>query len=653
MNTQSLYYKGIRGIQNLVNKQSYLNGKECRTIFSKKTIYIFGAGVDAEQATKELSEYVSIKAYVDNNRNGRDNCLLGKKIISLEECLEQRDKSQPILVTSYRFALEICEQLESYDLVPGDDFFIWDDMCIFHSDEVTKKYINFLRNIWGSHKKKNRTSIVLLPFDNRHDLMSVIYSYCGNYFAEKNDAVIYGYFRGGSSYKNASPIMKNIYSAFNVESIIDPSMSASQLKEAEKICDELWTNLSTWEDWKNITVYGIHFGTTIVRVFLRTRIPSFDLKDKRMYAFLKNAICTIVFWHHYIYENDIKVVLLADGVSWDGYIRDIAITKGIPVYALCYKMTKATLDFCDRPSYPFFKEMWNQLTPDEQRYGVEWAKEHIEKRLKGGTEEVFYTNKNNFTFAEDRKKLRVLEQNNKIKIVICPHIFEEDCYWCGEQIFDDNYFSWLCHLGELSDKTPNYDWYLKMHPFAQRRDMTIIDMILKKYPRIKKIPADVSPIQLKDEGANFALTVYGTIGHEYPEIGIQVINAGVNPHSSFDFNWNPKTKEEYDNLILHLPDLEEKTDQEGLYQFYSLNYLFYDWEYIPYRTLFFKNPLLAMDGLELQVHGKQLGTWKYEEYMKEWTEEKHEEILSQLAVAFQKLDEWKPNVLYRRKGNLE
>lgn len=630
-----------------MNTQYYLNCQDCKKVFSGKEIYIFGTGVDAETATQSLSEFIKIKAYVDNHRSG--NIFGGKEILSLAECVEQKKENQRILIASYRFGLEIAKQLESHNLTLGCDFYIWDDMHIFHGDAATKRYIDFMSNIWKSYKRTNSKNIVLLPFDNRHDLNSAIYAYCGNYFAQKYDAIIQGYFRGGSSYTNASPLMKEIYAALNVELLIDSSLNQSLEAEADEICETIWDNLSTWEDWKNIYVYGIHFGTTIERVFLRTRIPCFDLKDKKMRSFLKRQIRTITFWYHYIFDNDIKVVLLADGVSWDGYIRDIAITKGIPTYALCYKMVKTTLDYCDRSSYPFFKKMWNQLTPDEQNYGVQWAKAHIDKRLKGGTEEVFYTNKSNFTFAEKQKTVRVLEENRKTKIIICPHIFEEDCYWCGEQIFDDNYFSWLCHLGELSEKTQNYDWYLKMHPFAQRRDMIIIDMLLKKYPRIKKIPADVSPIQLKNEGADFALTVYGTIGHEYPEIGIQVINAGINPHSAFDFTWNPKTKEEYDDLILNLPKLEKKMDQEGLYQFYSLNYLFYNWDYIPYRTLFFKNPLLAMDSLELQANGKQLGTWKYEEYMKEWTMERHYEILGQLGDVFEKMDEWKPDVLYRRK----
>ena len=627
----------------------YLTKTECRRLFDGKKIFVFGTGVDAEQLTQELGDCVNIRAYIDNRRAESGSMFYGRAIVSLEQGLMRRNKKEPILIATYRFAGEIIEQLEDAGLIPCVDFFVYDNMQIFHSDEITERYIGFLDNIWREHKRFNTSKKILIPFDNRHDLMSVIYAYCGNYFAEKHNASIYAYFRGGALYSNASETMKNIYRAFNVEEVIDPQLNRNLQKEADELCFTVWNELVTWEDWNNITIYGIHFGTTIIRDFLRRDIPTFDLKEEKMHQFLQRAIGTIVFWYHYIFENDISAVLLADGVSWDGYIRDIAVSKGIPTYAVCYKMAKMTLDYCDRAPYMYFQEMWMQLTKEEQIYGIEWAKEHIAKRLQGGTDEVFYTNKNNFTFAEKKKSKRILEDNNKLKIIICPHIFEEDCYWCGRQIFDNNYFAWLCHLGELSEKTPDYDWYLKMHPFAQRRDMIIINMLLEKYPKIKKIPSNISPIQLKEEGAAYALTVYGTIGHEFPEIGIQVINAGVNPHSAYDFTWNPETKEEYDDLILNLESLEAKKDYEGLYQFYSLNYLYYDWEYIPFRTLFFKNPILGMDKLELRNYEKDLGTWKYEEYMKEWTQERHEQIMNQMESVFQRLDEWNPNVLYRRK----
>ena len=631
----------------------YLDFNKCIQLFSNQEVYVFGTGIDAEQLTRQLAEYVDIVAYVDNYRSGDGRIFYEKEILDVTQYLERRNKNQnknqPILIASYRFANEICEQLQQIGCEPGVDFFVWDDMYLYHFDENSKKYVEFMNTIWGKQKRNNTSKKVLLPFDNRHDLMSVIYAYCGNYFAEKHHASIYGYLRFGMKREDASNVIEEIYKSFQMKDLIDSSLSEEQRIEADQICASLWRELRTWEDWDRISIYGIHFGTTIVRHLLRVYIPSFDPRDERMYLFLQRSVDTVVFWYHYIMENDIQVVLLADGVSWDGYIRDIAITKGIPTYALCYTMKKMELDYYMRPEYAYFDKMWDQLTEEEQKYGIEWAKEQIAKRISGGTDEVFLSEKNKFTFAKKKKEYRILEQNNKTKIIICPHIFEEDGYICGKQIFDNNYFSWLCHLGELSERTPNYDWYLKMHPSAVRRDFIIIDRLLDKYPKIKKIPADVSPVQLREEGAEYALTVQGTIGHEYPAIGLQVINAGENPHSCFDFTWNPKTKEEYDNLIFHLDELEPKMNLEELYKFYCLNYLYYNWDYVPYRKLFFKNSDLAMNRLELEAVGKSLGTWKYEAYRKEWTEKDHNRLLFELPKIFSKLDQWRPDILYKKR----
>lgn len=627
----------------------FLDDSVCKKLFGGKKIFIFGTGIDAERASDVLSGVVEIMFYVDNNRHGKGHYFHGKETISVEQCLERRDAGQPILIASYKYATEICNQMEQYGLIAGADFYVWDEYHIFKGDKITADYIDFLQCIWKRSSEKERKGIVIVPFYSRRDYLSVLYAYCGNFWAEKLEADIYAYSGFGADCSNASDVDKKIYHAFNVKGLIDSALSESQREEADKICDSIWNQIMTWEDWKNITIYGIRFGTTMIRHLLRVFIPSFDVKSSQMYSFFKQEVDTVVFWKHYIFENDIKVVFLLDGVSWDGYIRDIAMTKGIPVYIFNDVTSRATLDYCQGTPYQYYRDMWGQLTPYEQDYGIRWAKEHIVKRLHGGTEELPVWDKKNFAFGEHKQDRAVLDVNDKIKLMICPHIFEEDCFYCGEQIFDNNYFAWLCHLGELSERTPNYDWYLKMHPSSARRDFIIINMILNKYPNIKKIPENVSPVQLRDEGMAYALTVYGSIGHEYPEIGIQVINAGLNPHSAFDFTWNPKTKEEYDDLIMNLDKLKPKQDREGLYQFYSLNYLYYDWEYIPWRSLLFKNPLLGMDRFGLEAEGLSPGTWVYEEYMKEWTKERHEEILSQLDGIFKKLDEWSPKVLYKRK----
>lgn len=643
---------------NKVNKMKkndlYVDSKQCNELGKQQSIYIFGTGVDAEELRRELSDEINILAYIDNNRYGDDYIFYGKRIISFSEYLKQKKKGEIVIVASYRFGKEMCKQLSDNGLIPGKDFYMWDEKHLFHFDTDTKNLVQFLKKLWGSKKRTNTANKILVAFDNRHEILPIMYAYCSNYFAEKFDAAIFGYLRGGADSSNASEIMKEIYHAFNMEDIVDTTMNDMQEKEADKICEDLWKTLYTWEDWKNISVYGIDFGTTIIRHFLRMEIPCFDLREEKMHRFLNKAIKTIVFWYHYINSNNIKTVLLADGVQWDGYIRDIAITKGIPTYAIGYKMERLKLNYTSKSEcYDFFGEFWEKLEPQEQVYGLNWAKEHIEKRLQGSVDEVWTAHKKIYTFAEERKEYRILEENDKIKIIIFPHIFEEDCFWCGEQIFDNNYFSWLCHLGELSNRMENYDWYLKMHPNAQRRDIIIIDQLLKKYTNIKRIPSNVSPIQLKEEGAKFALTNHGTIGHELPEIGIQVINAGRNPHSQYNFTWNPKNKEEYDNLIYNLDKLEKKIDFAELYKFYCLNYLFYNWNYVDYKTFFFNDPLIGRDLGELKAVGIKNGTWIYRDYMNQWDIDKHNFIMSNMEDTFKKIDEWRPDVFYKKAINMQ
>ena len=50
---------------------------------------------------------------------------------------------------------------------------------------------------------------------------------------------------------------------------------------------------------------------------------------------------------------------------------------------------------------------------------------------------------------------------------------------------------------------------------------------MSRYPRFALIPSETSFHQLADEGIQFALTCYGSIGHECPLLDIQVINAGI------------------------------------------------------------------------------------------------------------------------------
>lgn len=627
----------------------YVDEELVKKNLKDKNVYVFGTGVEAESLTKKAENFINIVAYIDNFRSGKDKIFYNKRIYSVQDYLDISDESKVIVIATYRFGVEIESQLIKAGLIKGEDFYFWDDANLYVQDDITTEYIKFLSKIWTKENRGNKKSKIIVPFDNKHDTQPIVFAYFSDYLSKKYNASITAYLCMLMEEKDASPVLKKIYEAINITEFIDYKLTNEQNKKVEDLCKELWEKLYTWEDWNNISIYGIHFGTTFIRDYNRFFIPQFDLRNKYTYNFLKRAVSMVVFWYDYFNNNDVKAVILGDGVTSDSYIRDIAISKGIPCYTFCYTMERLWLDYCAFRPFQYFDKYWEQLTKEEQEKGIEWSREHIRKRLQGSLEEVPSVSKLNFTFALEKNNERILEENDKLKVVIFPHIFEEESYQCGEHIFDNSYFEWLCHLGELSEKTPEYDWYLKEHPDGRRRDFMIWDMIMDKYPKIKRIPAKVSPYQLRDEGVRYALTVCGTIGQEYPAIGIQVINAGRNPYDCYNFTWNPKNKEEYDEIILNLSNLKPRDDMEGLYRFYCLRYLYYEWAVDMFKDFFSDFPCLCIDRQIAETMGKELGTWLYEEFMKEWTAEKHQKIADEIENVLQKLDSRKLDVLYRKK----
>ena len=70
-------------------KRVFLDEFSVKEIVANKhtKIYIFGVCAEAENAAKFLSDYADIKAFVDNNKSGKNNLFLEKNIISVEQFL--------------------------------------------------------------------------------------------------------------------------------------------------------------------------------------------------------------------------------------------------------------------------------------------------------------------------------------------------------------------------------------------------------------------------------------------------------------------------------------------------------------------------------------------------------------------------------------
>lgn len=195
-------------------------------------------------------------------------------------------------------------------------------------------------------------------------------------------------------------------------------------------------------------------------------------------------------------------------------------------------------------------------------------------------------------------------------------------------------------MGNVSNVT-SYSWYLKIHPDETERGILYLKEYLKRYSNINLIEAQVSPKELQKAGFRYAVTIAGSIGHEYPLLGIDVINSGSNPHMAFDFNINPKSKAELLDVLLHLQSYSKLENANQIYDFYAVYYFYYQDNQFSeeFQDIFDKLDFLNLD-IEHTI---------YSVYMDKYTDCYTDmEIKEKIEKLLKKVKLWKPGIFYRK-----
>ena len=284
------------------------------------------------------------------------------------------------------------------------------------------------------------------------------------------------------------------------------------------------------------------------------------------------------------------------------------------------------------------------LSEDEKKNGMAFSEKKLNSHINGYLEPFGPLHRS--VFSEKEMNNNIIEENNLIKVMICPHYSEDDAFPYGDDMLFDTPWEWLEYLGKLSNVLP-YDWYLKPHPIEKKLGDKLIEEYIKKYPKIKLLPKFVSPIQLKNKGMNFALTIHGSIGYEYPYIGINVINAGFNPHIAFDFCDNPKTLDEYNDILYNLEKYHKRIDSNEILQFFSIHFGYYKGRIIDIKSVLFKDDRLK-DVRGLVGSKTNCSTELFKIYIQETSDKKHRENIEFFSKVFDYIDTFKDGVFYKK-----
>lgn len=416
-----------------------------------------------------------------------------------------------------------------------------------------------------------------------------------------------------------------IFKSFGAGRLLRPTVKIRHLLVARQIVRQFFKDTPTNRDVELISVRGVEVGEVLYDHYLRmNQVATIDVDSPAFRRFLRQSIEATLYWVELLGSGEVRAVVVNHNVYDAGVVARAAVSAGVPCFqAGAGRIVRLTpQNPRPWPDFTDFPAEFRKLSQREQTLGVELAKSRIQRRLGGEVGvDMHYSNVSGFAGSGEWEKRSTA---GVPKVLVASHCFSDAPHVFGKNLFPD-FYEWLNFLGELSLET-NYHWYLRSHPDCFKSSLPILEEFATRYPSLELLPKGLSHHQLAEYGLAAVLTVYGTVGMEYPLLGIPVINASPNnPHSAYSFSYHPKDLVEYKNLVrsvvnLKAPGGEEKREVE---EYYFMRHVHNS------RSNFFN-----MDFKEARRKSEEAGlsgeVLVYQEFLEQFSLDNHYRTLSRL-----------------------
>jgi len=301
--------------------------------------------------------------------------------------------------------------------------------------------------------------------------------------------------------------------------------------------------------------------------------PTITIDDYRLKLLLRQFESYVDQFLDYIKENDVAAICVSHSVYHFAIPARIGIKFNIPVYQISLESiffldTKNQIAYANEKYFPM---EFQEISPEVSGPGLARAKDRLTQRVTGepGVDMPYMTTS---AFARTSATHSVETGDSKIKVLIAAHDFYDSPHIFGDYFYPD-FLEWIQALIKISYNC-NYEWYVKTHPFLRGNGREILHNLVSDVKNFTLLPQSISHPEIVELGITHALTVYGSIAHEYPILGIPVINASRNnPHSGYSFSVTPKSRGEYERIISSLENFEHHIDEREIFEYYYMKYI--------------------------------------------------------------------------------
>jgi hypothetical protein len=285
---------------------------------------------------------------------------------------------------------------------------------------------------------------------------------------------------------------------------------------------------------------SIALGDLINDTYLRYRHrPTVDLADPFLRELIEWAVRLVDGFEQLF--RDVRYDCFV--TSYTSYIHHgisarVAMKFNVPVFAV--GISNQLLVRVE-PEFPFHKRNfhhykgWFAALPEEKKSeALRIGHAALEKRLKGATDTaISYMKRSAYLVDPDFDIQSILPVKSKPTVLVMGHDFFDSPHIYGQVLFPDFYL-WLdtvlVELGKWDCEV-----IVKPHPNGLNGNEEVFREFSRRFPTVHFISPRVSALQLAERGVELVLTVYGTVAHELAYVGLPVLCAGENPHSSFSF----------------------------------------------------------------------------------------------------------------------
>lgn len=330
---------------------------------------------------------------------------------------------------------------------------------------------------------------------------------------------------------------------------------------------------------------GINVGELIYDTYLRFRAkPTIDLNDDCLYDIIDYSFNLSQKWDEFFSENKINTLIIpySSYIHW-GIPSKLAIKNNVKTLtfgSLGYILQQTTFEYpYHSKNFNNYRLIFRKLFNKSERQKL--AEQYLNNRLDGVIDNsISYMKKSSFKENENSSSIALTNENCAVIFLHCffdsPHIY-------GSALFPD-FYEWIQHVLNTAAQVPTTDFIVKPHPNGLPDNDLIVSELKEKYKHfknIKFIAKEVSNKQLISMQPKAIFTVYGTVAHEFAFLGFPVITSGNNPHSKYDFIYEPKSIYELDKLIHEVGayGLPSNYFRDDILEFYYMHYLYFSKEY--------------------------------------------------------------------------